>query len=323
MTTIAALIKRHPLPAYYTLTFAISWGGMLLVIGGPGGLPGTPGQADRLMGIAFSLMAGPSVSGLLLTGLVSGRAGLRHLLARLLRWRVAARWYAVALLTAPLLSTGVFLALSHHFSDFPIITTNNRVPLLLTAIATGLTGGFLEEVGWTGFATPRLRLDHRVFATGLIAGVLWGGWHFLVNFWYSGANSGGLSLALFLTLYFFTGVAQLTAYRVLMVWVYDRTESLLVAVLMHASLIVSTTPMLVPAVTGVAFLTWFVVLTVALWVVVAAVAVANGRQLSGQPIRLRPALKLIGTSHTVLSRDGPGTGPGLAISRWEAGHRFL
>ena len=75
MTTITALIRRHPLPAYYTLTFAISWGGMLMVIGGPGGLPGTPEQADRLMGIAFSLMAGPSVSGLLLTGLVSRRDG--------------------------------------------------------------------------------------------------------------------------------------------------------------------------------------------------------------------------------------------------------
>jgi hypothetical protein len=62
-----------------------------------------------------------------------------------------------------------------------------------------------------------------------------------------------------------------------------------VAVFMHASLIVSTTPILLPAMTGVAFLTWFVVLTGALWVVVAAVAVANGRQLSGQPIRLRPA----------------------------------
>jgi membrane protease YdiL (CAAX protease family) len=289
MTTIAALIKRHPLPAYYTLTFAISWGGMLMVIGGPGGLPGTPGQADQLMGIAFSLMAGPSVSGLLLTGLVSGRAGLRDLLARLLRWRVAARWYAVTLLTAPLLSTGVFLALSHHFSDFPIVTTRNKVPLLLTSIATGLTGGFLEEVGWTGFAIPTLKRDHDVFKTGLITGVLWGAWHFLVTFWYSGTSSGELPFALFLTLYFLTGVAQLTAYRVLMVWVYDRTESLLAAVLMHASLIVSTTPILLPTMTGAPFLIWFLVLTVALWVVVAAVAVANGRQLSGQPIRLRPA----------------------------------
>jgi uncharacterized protein len=71
-----------------------------------------------------------------------------------------------------------------------------------------------------------------------------------------------------------------------MVWVYDRTESLLVAVLMHASLIVSTTPILLPAMTGVAFLTWFVMLTVALWVVVAAVVIANSRQVSRQPTRV-------------------------------------
>jgi membrane protease YdiL (CAAX protease family) len=287
MTTIAALIKRHPLPTYYTLTFAISWGGMLMVIGGLGGLPGTPEQADRLMGIAFSLMAGPSVSGLVLTGLVSGRAGLRDLLARLLRWRVGGRWYAVALLTSPLLGTAVFLALSWRFSEFPIVTTDDKTSFLLQAIGAGLGGGFLEEIGWTGFAIPRLKRRHGVFATGLVAGVLWGAWHFLVNFWYSGTSSGELPLALFLTLYFLTGVAQLTAYRVLMVWVYDRTESLLVAVLMHASLIVSTTPILVPAMTGVAFLTWFVMLTVALWVVVAAVVIANGRQVSRQPIRVR------------------------------------
>jgi hypothetical protein len=51
-------------------------------------------------GTVLSLMAGPSLTGLLLTGLVSGRAGLRDLRARLLRWRGGARWYAVALLTA-------------------------------------------------------------------------------------------------------------------------------------------------------------------------------------------------------------------------------
>jgi len=287
MTTITAFIKRHPLVTYYTLTFAISWGGMLLAIGGPGELPGTPEQADRLMGIAFSLLAGPSVAGVLLTGLVSGWTGLQDLLARLFRWRLAARWYAVALLAAPLLTTVAFSVLWRAFSEFPIVTTDDKTSLLLQAIATGLAGGFLEELGWTGFAIPRLKQCHGVFATGLIAGVLWGAWHFLVNLWYSGINSGGLTLALFLTLYFLTGVEQLTAYRILMVWVYDRTESLLATVLMHASLIVSTTPILLPAMTGVAFLTWFLVLTVALWVVVAAVVVADGRQLSRQPTRVR------------------------------------
>ena len=36
MSTIKAFIKRHPLLTYFALTFAISWDGILLVIGGPG-----------------------------------------------------------------------------------------------------------------------------------------------------------------------------------------------------------------------------------------------------------------------------------------------
>lgn len=41
MTTMKALIKRHPLLSYVALTFAFSWGAMLLIIGGPGAISGT------------------------------------------------------------------------------------------------------------------------------------------------------------------------------------------------------------------------------------------------------------------------------------------
>ena len=143
MSTIEAFIKGHPLPTYYTLTFSIS---------GPSGLPGTPAQADRLMGIAFLQMAGPSVAGLLLTGLVSKCAGLRDMLARLCRWRVRVGWYAVALLVSPLLGAAVSFALSPRFSEFPIVTTDDKTSLLLQAIAAALGAGLLEELGWTGFA---------------------------------------------------------------------------------------------------------------------------------------------------------------------------
>ena len=70
---------------YFALTFAISWGGILLVVG-PGGLPGTTEPIARLLPFAvLAMLAGPSVAGLLLTGLVRGRAGFRELLSRLLQ----------------------------------------------------------------------------------------------------------------------------------------------------------------------------------------------------------------------------------------------
>ena len=89
--TIKAFIKSHPLLTFFALTFAISWSGMLLVIavGVSGGVP------------MLAWVAGPPIAGILLTGHLHVRAGFRDLLTRMRRWRVGARWYAVALLTAP------------------------------------------------------------------------------------------------------------------------------------------------------------------------------------------------------------------------------
>jgi hypothetical protein len=84
-------------------------------------------------------------------------------------------------------------------------------------------------------------------------------------------------------------VAVLPAYRVLMVWVYERTESLLVAMLMHTSLAASTFVILLPPARGVALIAYYLVLAAVLWVVVGAVAVANGGHLSRQPLRRRVA----------------------------------
>jgi membrane protease YdiL (CAAX protease family) len=268
---ILDFIKRHPVLTYFALTFAISWGAILIVVG-PGGIPIT---TDQVVVLGMATLLGPSVAGILLTGLASGRAGFRELLSRLLRWRVGARWYAVALLTAPLSTVAVLLALSLLSPEFlpAIFTSDDKATLLLTGIVAGLMVGFFEELGWTGFAVPRLRQHHGVLTTGLIVGLLWGAWHFIM-FWESDSFSGALPLALLLARLF----SWLPAYRVLMVWVYDRTESLLVAMLMHVCLVASTV-IVEPPLTGGALLTYILVRAAVLWVVVAAVAVANRGQI--------------------------------------------
>lgn len=290
MTLVKAFIRTHPALTYFALTFAISWGG-LLAVGGLVGMAGATWQSDpRLPFMAVAMLAGPSIAGILLTTLVSGRAGLRELLSRLLRWRVGARWYAVALLTAPLVLTAVRLALSFASPVFlpSIVIMSDTASLLLFSIAGALAVGVFEELGWTGFAIPRLRPHYSAFVTGLIVGVPWGAWHLVTNdIWIAGTYAGGLPWAVFVIV---NGVSLvvggLPAYRVLMVWVYDRTGSLLVAMLMHASLTGGLAMILMPlAISVVPNLIWYLVLTAALWVVVAAVAVANRGQLSQQPLR--------------------------------------
>jgi membrane protease YdiL (CAAX protease family) len=179
MMTIKAFIERHPLPAYFALAFAISWGGVLLVIGGPGGIRGTTAQTDPLFPFVYlAMLAGPSVAGILLTALVHGRAGLRNFLSRSLKWRVGARWYAVALLTAPLLMTATLFALSLTSPIFlpGMFTSPDKASLVLFGIAVGLGAGLFEELGWTGFAVPGVRLRYGGLLTGLIVGGLWGAW---------------------------------------------------------------------------------------------------------------------------------------------------
>lgn len=275
-------VLRHPVSTYFALTFAISWGGILLVIG-PAGIPGTEEQVERLLPYVYlAMLAGPSTAGIAMTSLKYGRSGLRELRTRLLRWRVGPRWYAIALLLAPLLATATLLALSLLSSSYltGIFTADDKASILLTGLAVGLGVGFFEELGWTGFAIPELRRRYGVLTTGLIVGLLWGAWHFLLYFWLSGGPSGALSVPLVLASVLFS-IGVLLAYRVLMVWVYDRTGSLLVAILMHTGVTGGVAMILMPLEISVAPLVgWYLALTAALWAVVAAIAAANRGQLS-------------------------------------------
>jgi hypothetical protein len=271
MATIAVFVTKRPLMTFYMLAFAISWGGFVLVVG-PGGFGSDSWQAEGVfLPAVIVMLAGPLVAGLLSIGLAGGHAGFREMLARLSAWRVGARWYAIALLPAPILAAAVLIAMS---LTSPIFTADNKWTVLLPGIVAGLTT-LCEEIGWTGFAVPRLRLRFSVLATGLIAGVLWGTWHLLQQIFISGTYAGTLPRAVSLPLGFLSAVAMLTAYRVLMVWVYDRTRSLLVTTLMHASLTTNTIFIFTPEATGATFLIYQWVFAAAVWVVVALVALAN------------------------------------------------
>ena len=295
-----AFIARHPVATYFALTFAISWGGVLLVIAGPAGTPGVKAQDNPLFPFAvLAMLAGPSVTGLLLTGLIDGRPGLREFRSRLLKWRVGARWYAVALLAAPLLATAITLTLSRFSPGFlpGIVFREDRAGLLLLGLVVGLTAGFFEELGWTGFAIPRLRRRHGVLVTGLIVGLVWSAWHLLVVTWGIGDRAGTIPLALFVVV---DGLAGLPAFRVLMVWVYDRTESLFVGMLMHFS-ITACTLTLTPQTTGVPLLAYGLAFAGAVWIVIAAVAVGNRRPQSRVEMRGHHQRQ---TRGTVVARAG-------------------
>ena len=252
-------VRRYPVCSFFALAFGISWGGILVVMGARG--------FDLLdlrpldTGLIFVLMLlGPSVSGLALTALLEGRAGFRGLRAGAAHWRVGVPWYLVALMTMPLL----LLATLWPLSIFLDPAFSPRFQWQLFAI--GLVAGSFEEVGWTGFAAPRLLHRWRLSVAGLWLGLVWALWHGLVDFRQNSAAMGTLWLLEFAVFY----VGALTAYRMLMTWVYANTQSLLLAVVMHASY-TGWLFVLYPATSLEQGLVWQTGFTVVLWVIVGVV----------------------------------------------------
>lgn len=268
LQTMVTLIRRHPVWAYFVLTIGISWGGVFLAAGGAPGFPANAQEIESLLPLVVPLLAvGPIFSGLLLTALLDGRAGLSDFAARLLRWRVGLRWYAIALLLTPLLAALTLLGLSFISPVYApgILVSEDKTGLIISALAAGLVAGLFEEPGWTGFVTPKLRQRYGLFTAGLLIGAMWGFWHLIVAVWGSGTPTGEFSALLFLPQFFFYA-AVLPAYRILMTWVYDHTGSLLVAILMHYSLTGNVLFIFMPlAIPELPLLGWYAALAAVLW----------------------------------------------------------
>jgi membrane protease YdiL (CAAX protease family) len=251
METRAQPSPIRPVIAYFLLTYGITWGLILTFLASEGFRFEDITLTDGFV-MFLCMLAGPSVSGLLLTWRLEGRAGLSEMAGRARRWRVPRAWLAVALGTNPLVYLAILLTLTVLVSA---VFAPGFQPI---GLVIGLMAGCIEELGWTGFATPRLLSRWSPLRAGIVLGLIWATWHGLADF---AGNSDELG-ALWLPYFFTYWVVTLTAYRVLMTYVYSHTKSLLVAMLMHASY-TGWQFTLSPGTTGQQSLVWQALLAIA------------------------------------------------------------
>ena len=264
MISVRSFIKSHCVALYFLFTFALSWGCMAAMIS-PYSFPLTVEESAAVGPFLYvGMLVGPSVSGLLMIGLVDGWEGYRGLLSRLTRWRLGVRWYAAAVFGTPMLASLVLFGLSLFSPVFTpaLITSSDKMSLIGMGVGVGLMVGVFEELGWSGFAVPKLRRSYSVLVTGVLVGLLWGLWHF-PPFWEHDSFIVGMPLALLVARLF----AWLPPFRVLMVWVHDRTGSLSLTMLMHGSLVFSTLALPPATLVGVNLLIWLAAWGAVLWVV--------------------------------------------------------
>lgn len=261
------MLRRSPVTAYFVLTFALSWLGALAVAA-PWLLRGH--EPDKMAGLLMfpAMILGPCIASLVLTGLLEGRAGLRALARRIVCRPTHAAWLLM-LLIPPVLILVVLALMQKTVS--PVYAPN----FFWMGAAFGLPAGVLEEIGWTGFAFPRMQQVRSPFAASVLLGVLWSCWHLpVVNYLGTATPHGS-----YWFLYFLAFALAMTAMRVLIGWVYTNTQSVLLAQLMHIS---STGSLVVFSAAGASALQeciWYAVYGVALWMVVLAIRMRDGARL--------------------------------------------
>jgi uncharacterized protein len=262
------LARRHAVASYFVLTFAISWLGALAVVA-PRLLRGEP--VPKFSGILMFpvMLLGPAVSGILLTRVVDGGDGLRDLFSRVRRIRAGAPWYATLLLPPALILT-VLLCLKTLVS--PVYAPNR----FFVGVSFGIVAGLFEEIGWTGYAFPKMARTGNRLGAAIALGMLWGTWHIPVIDYLGTATPHGAHWLW----YFLAFTAAMTAMRVLIAWIYANTKSVALAQFMHASSTGSLVVLSPGAVTARQETAWYAVYAAALWIIVALVAARYGPHLT-------------------------------------------
>jgi CAAX protease family protein len=223
------LLRRYPLLCYFLLAFVLTWAFEL-----PALLLWHP--SDPYHGMAPILLLGPALSALLMTAVLEGKPGVGRLLRRYVLWRVGLRWYLVVLLGIPAL-----ILLSALTVPGAIATFRAPTPLFLLTSALiyfvilTIGGPLGEELGWSGFALPRLQQGQGPLAGTLLLGALWGLWHLPLFLFIPGFNGAGTGL-LGISLPVVEFVIFAIALRVLITWVFNNVRgSLLLVLLLHTS----------------------------------------------------------------------------------------
>jgi membrane protease YdiL (CAAX protease family) len=263
VSSISALLKQHPLAAFFGLTYGISW-----ILWSPLVISGQERSPEATL-LIISGGFGPLLAALVVTWIVEGGTGLSEWRNRIFKWRVDIRLYAFALLL-PIVGAfsafGLYLLLGGTTPEG--WTAPPWFAYIIAFLFVLFLGGGQEEPGWRGFALPHLQAKTNPLIASLILGVLWAFWHFPLFFAPASSQSGN-------SLPFLWYMLHTVAITIVFTWLFNSTGgSVLLPMLLHARLnaIASWVPL--RATEGAISL--FVSLVVVEWLIAIVLSVVYG-----------------------------------------------
>jgi membrane protease YdiL (CAAX protease family) len=222
--TMKKAIKQRPFLFFLIFTFAISF-----ITGFP--MAFVPGKFGEL---AYLSNFGPALGALLVVGIAEGPDGIRGLVRSLFQWRVSFAWYLVVLLGPALTMVTAILLYNVFGENDSAQNLNNWISILpqhllviVSLFLFMMAGIWGEEVGWRGFALPKLQKTYHPLLASLILGAVWAVWH-LPAFFVDNSQQAQLGMT-----YFFLATL---GYSILYSWIYNGSkESLFMIWLLHSA----------------------------------------------------------------------------------------
>ena len=225
MRIIGGQTSVRSLVAFFALTYAMTWtcfitAAMISSRGGPAKLAGI-----RSLLLLLGTFA-PSLVALGVTARENGIPGTQALLRRLFEWRAGARWYVFAVGYMAAIKLAVALVYRAIIGAWPRFG-NEAWYIIVVAIVISTPTQAGEEIGWRGYALPRLAARLGFARASVVLGLIWAGWH-LPLFFVPELDKYGQSFPVWAL-----GVIALS---VAITWLYVHTnESLLLVMLMHSA----------------------------------------------------------------------------------------
>lgn len=226
-------LVKYSVATFFILAMILGAGTVYLVV-----------QGILPAGTALASALSASIAGVVMTALEDGRAGLKLMLRRLLMWRVGiGYWLFACLFPIPAILLGSMA--NPLFNGDPPSFNNMRLSIEILPMFVGffIVAGLGQELGWTGFLTPRLQARHSALTTCVIRAILGGLWHLplflysrfqppaLADFPYSGwiAQKGFLVAVGALMMF-------LLSWSIFYGWIFNNTRgSLLLVAVLHGS----------------------------------------------------------------------------------------
>jgi len=233
-------VRRYPLISFFVLAFGLTWAIMVPQVLGSYGLIPFPELIPLLIVMGY----GPTFAAVIMSAVLGGRSAVGELLGRMLIWRVGWRWWGVTLFLNAAVVGGalvLYAMLGNPLPPLPVLAPALVLDIVLTFVISGLING--EEIGWRGFATPRLLQRYGTVGTVAVLGTMQTLFHVPIFFNNGQSAAGGQNGMPFLAF-----AASVFGLVILSTWLYQNTRgSLLIATVFHASANTWTTIFQIPS----------------------------------------------------------------------------